>query len=50
MNNETILNDGNDAERAFETIAVDLLSGLLGALIIDFIENREQVRESFPGL
>ena len=31
MNNETTLYDDNDAENAFEALAVDLLSGLLGA-------------------
>ncbi|CZW42047.1 hypothetical protein ABK836_24735 [Enterobacter hormaechei] len=31
MNNETTLNDDNDEKNAFETLAVDLLSGLLGA-------------------
>lgn len=31
MNNETTLNDDNDVENVFEALAVDLLSGLLGA-------------------
>ena len=31
MNNETTSDDDNDAENAFEALAVDLLSGLLGA-------------------
>ncbi|PWG70958.1 hypothetical protein DEM28_11910 [Enterobacter mori] len=31
MNNETTLYDDNDAENTFEALAVDLLSGLLGA-------------------
>ncbi|EPL1955814.1 hypothetical protein JRB55_004848 [Citrobacter freundii] len=31
MNNETTLYDDNDGENAFETLAVDLLSRLLGA-------------------
>lgn len=31
MNDETTLYDDNDAESAFEALAVDLISGLLGA-------------------
>ena len=31
MNNETTLNDDNDVENVFEALAVDLLSGILGA-------------------
>jgi len=30
MNNETTLYDDNDVENAFEALAVNLLSGLLG--------------------
>lgn len=49
MNNETTLNDDNDEKNAFEVLAVDLLSGLLGAH--DNAQNAESERlagQSFP--
>jgi hypothetical protein len=34
MSNETTSHDDSDAENAFEALAMDLLSGLLGRMIM----------------